>query len=116
MPNTTDSEFGDVLLVRFPFTDQTGEKRRPAVVVSSRLYLRERADLVLMPLTSQFRSGRLPQELPIAAWQVAGLVQPSVVKPIFFTLENSLLVRKLGRLAESDRAALGEWIRTLLGP
>jgi mRNA interferase MazF len=28
-------EFGDVVLVPFPFTDQTTSKKRPAVVVSS---------------------------------------------------------------------------------
>ena len=30
--------FGDVVLVPFPFTDQTGAKKRPAVVVSSSGY------------------------------------------------------------------------------
>jgi hypothetical protein len=34
MPNTTDYRFGDLVLVPFPFTDQTGIKKRPAVVVS----------------------------------------------------------------------------------
>jgi hypothetical protein len=28
-------EFGDVVLVPFPFTNQTASKRRPAVIVSS---------------------------------------------------------------------------------
>ena len=27
-------DFGDVVLVPFPFTDQSGTKKRPAVVVS----------------------------------------------------------------------------------
>jgi hypothetical protein len=31
----TDYEFGDVVLVAFPFTDMTTAKRRPAVVVNS---------------------------------------------------------------------------------
>ncbi|MEH2305953.1 hypothetical protein [Nostoc sp.] len=31
----TNYEFGDVVLVPFPFTDQTTTKKRPAVVVSS---------------------------------------------------------------------------------
>ena len=30
---------GDVLLVPYPFTDQTGSKQRPAVVISSLDYL-----------------------------------------------------------------------------
>jgi mRNA interferase MazF len=34
MPSTTAYKFGDVVLVPFPFTDQTATKKRPAVVVS----------------------------------------------------------------------------------
>lgn len=29
-------EFGDIVLVRFPFTNQTAANKRPAVIVSSR--------------------------------------------------------------------------------
>ncbi len=35
---TTGYSLGDVILVPFPFTDQTGLKKRPAVVVSSAEY------------------------------------------------------------------------------
>lgn len=47
-PPTTRFEFGDVVLVEFPFTTQIQSKIRPAVVVSSALYNRSRPDLVLM--------------------------------------------------------------------
>jgi mRNA interferase MazF len=35
MPTTIGCSFGDVVLVPFPFTDQTAAKKRPAVVISS---------------------------------------------------------------------------------
>ena len=35
MPSMTAYNFGDVILVPFPFTDQSQAKQRPAVVVSS---------------------------------------------------------------------------------
>jgi hypothetical protein len=41
-------EFGDVVLVPFPFTDQMTSKKRPAVVVSSSDYQLHRSDLVLV--------------------------------------------------------------------
>ena len=53
MPNTTAFRFGDLVLVPFPFSDQTGIKKRPAIVVSSDAYQRERPEVVLMAVTSQ---------------------------------------------------------------
>ena len=38
----TGYEFGDVVLVPFPFTDQSAIKRRPAIVISSAAYHRAR--------------------------------------------------------------------------
>jgi mRNA interferase MazF len=55
MPPTTGYRFGDIVLVPFPFTDQSGTKRRPAVVVSGRRYHTERPDLIIMAVTSQSR-------------------------------------------------------------
>ncbi len=48
--------FGDVVLVPFPFTDQSGGKKRPAVIVSSSDYNANRRDLIIMAITSQVRS------------------------------------------------------------
>ena len=49
----TAYEFGDVLLLPFPFTDQTGVKKRPAVVVSSKAYNQSHLDVVVMAITTQ---------------------------------------------------------------
>jgi mRNA interferase MazF len=109
----TGSEFGDLVLVPFPFTDQSTTKRRPAVVVSSDRYHRERADLIILAVTSQARPAA--GEAVIAKWKEAGLLRPSVLKPVLATIERGLVLRKLGRLEEEDRGALRELLRTLLG-
>ena len=52
MPPTTGYKFGDVVLVPFPFTDQTGAKKRPAIIVSSGAYHQRRRDVIIMAVTS----------------------------------------------------------------
>ena len=52
MPIASRFGFGDVVLVPFPFTDQSGTKKRPAVVVSIAGYNSSRRDIVIMAITS----------------------------------------------------------------
>jgi mRNA interferase MazF len=107
--------FGDVVLVPFPFTDQSITKRRPAVIVSSEAYHRERADLILMAITSQVRSVPTIGEAVVAHWQTAGLLKPSVIKPLLTTIEVSLILRQLGRLHPDDEQALRQVLALILG-
>jgi mRNA interferase MazF len=112
----TGYEFGDVVLVPFPFTDQSTTKRRPAVVVSSNAYQRERRDLIILAVTSQRRSTATLGEATVAHWKEAGLLKPSVLKPVVATLEQGLVLRKLGRLGEQDQRALRRVLGEILGP
>ncbi|HEV8718947.1 MAG TPA: type II toxin-antitoxin system PemK/MazF family toxin [Candidatus Binatia bacterium] len=109
----TDYKFGDVVLAPFPFTDQTTSKKRPAVVVSSAAYHQERLDLIIMAITSQLRPSVGVGEVVIGDWQAAGLLKPSVIKPVLTTIEKGLVLRKLGRLAETDRQALLDALQTI---
>ena len=82
MPSTTAYNFGDVILVPFPFTDQTQAKQRPAVVVSSSRYNISRHDLILMPITSQARVPANFGEIIVQHWQAAKLLKLSAIKPV----------------------------------
>ncbi|HRQ66747.1 MAG TPA: type II toxin-antitoxin system PemK/MazF family toxin [Xanthomonadaceae bacterium] len=111
----TGYSFGDVLLVPFPFTDQSGSKQRPAVVVSSARYQRERPDLILMPITSQVPATPRFGEVPVSDSRAAGLLMPGIVKPVIFTMEARLVRKTLGRLADDDQRALRHCIAQMLG-
>lgn len=112
---STGYEVGDVVLVPFPFTDQSTSKRRPAVVVSSDAYHRERPDLIILAVTTQARPQPAFGEAAVTKWKEAGLLRPSVLKPVVATIERSLVLRKLGRLHDDDRAALRKVIEESLG-
>jgi mRNA interferase MazF len=107
--------FGDVVLVPFPFTDQSGAKKRPAVIVSGKGYNTGRRDLVIMAITSQVRQPLGVAEAPLGDWQAAGLIKPSVLKPVFTTIEQGLVVRTMGKLSAGDLRALREAIAQAIG-
>jgi len=107
--------FGDVVLVPFPFTDQSGAKKRPAVIVSSSGYNAGRRDLVIMAITSQVRTPLGFGEALIADWQAAGLIKSSVLKPVVTTIEQGLVVRTMGALSTADLRSLRETIAQAIG-
>ena len=108
-------EFGDVGLVPFPFTDPSASKRRPAVVVSSDAYHQERPDLVILAITSRVRPTAGIGEVAVARWKEAGLLKPSVLKPVVTTIERGLVLRKLGTFEKEDRRGLRKVLDTILG-
>ena len=106
----TNCSFGDVVLVPFPFTDQTTTKQRPAVIVSSDEYQRQRPDVILMAVTSQRGPVAMVGKATIQHWRQAGLL-----KPLLATVEQRLIRRKLGALHPEDQRALRGSLDVILG-
>ena len=108
-------DFGTVVLLPFPFTSQTASKKRPAVVVSNHVYGSAKPDVIVMAITSQLRPSPGVGDVWISHWQAAGLLKPSVVKPVFATLEQRLVLRRLGALDDDDQAVLRKAISEIIG-
>ena len=115
MAATSRFSFGGVVLVPFPFTDQSGTKKRPAVVVSSHGYNASRRDIVIMTITSQVRTPLGFGEAMISAWQAAGLIKTSVLKPVFTTIDHALVIRTMGTLTAADIKTLRELVGDVFG-
>jgi mRNA interferase MazF len=107
----TTYDRGDVVLASLPFSDLSGMKKRPAVVVSTP---HSSVDLFFLPLTSQTQNLQ-PGEFLLQDWQEAGLLFPSAVKRGLFTLDKVCVVRRLGHVTPRDMAALDQALRTWLG-
>jgi mRNA interferase MazF len=101
----------DVVLVRYPFSDVSAAKVRPAAVVSAP---HASHDLFVVPLTSRI-SGLLPGEFMLADWAGAGLNVPSAVKRGIFTIEEGLVIKRIGRLTTADGEQLERSLRQWLG-
>jgi mRNA interferase MazF len=114
--STTPCEFGEIVIVKFfPFTNQVEFKRRPAVVISSQAYNARRPDAIMMAVPSQVHKISSFGELLIREWQEANLSKPSAIKPVLFTIEQSLILHAIGRLQAADLAALRSSISNLIG-
>lgn len=111
----TGYEFGEIVLVPFPFTDQSATKHRPAVVISSTAYHRARPDLIIMAVTSQQPTSDALGEVVVEDWRAAGLLKPSVLKPVLTTIDPTLILKKLGRLTASDQVHLRQALAQILG-
>jgi len=108
MPNFSKN---DVVLVRYPFSDLTAIKVRPAVVVNE-AHVSE--DSFVVPLTS--RTGTLlAGEFVLTDWAAAGLHVPSAVKRGIYTVHRSLVVKSVGCLSSRDSEELERSLRGWLG-
>ena len=68
-----------------------------------------------MAVTSQLRPSPSYGELVIHQWEKAGLVKPSVIKPVVATLHTRLVLGTRGKLHGADLDALKTLLREILG-
>ncbi|MFM9912745.1 MAG: type II toxin-antitoxin system PemK/MazF family toxin [Methylophilaceae bacterium] len=92
----------DVVVVPFPFTDKSQQKRRPALVLSSTLFGSIANHSVMAMITSEENAG-WPLDVLLQDLASAGLSAPSVVRMKLFTLDHRFIIRHIGELAQQDR-------------
>ena len=103
----------DIVIVPFPFTDSDQSVKRPAAVLSRRTF--NAAGHTVMAMITDARNQAWPLDIRIDH-QSAGLKMPSVVRMKFFTLDNRLVIRSIGRLSPVDRQKLLGSLRQVLPP
>jgi mRNA interferase MazF len=99
------------VLVRYPFTDLSSSKIRPAVIVS---VPHSSDDIFVVPLTSKTAS-LLSGEFVIADWNEVGLLVPTAVKRGIYTVNSSLIIKTVGKLSVFDIKRLRQSLRDWLG-
>lgn len=117
-PSTTRFSQGEVVLTPFPFTSLKSTKRRPAVVISSNWFNANRADRLLLGVTSH-----IPDELerdevliPDEHLTDTGLPRRSLVKVAKIASVNAAIIdRGLGRLPDKTLHDVLERLSEVLG-
>ena len=107
------SDQWDVVRVPFPFTDQAAVKKRPAAVLTTRAFNAASGHTIMAMITKRDNSN-WPSDYEIIDWASANLKFPCWLRAKLFTIENSLIVDRLGRLSPVDaKAALAELRKVL---
>ncbi len=102
-------KLGEVVLVAFPYTNGTGSKKRPALV----LYDADDPDVLVARITSQ--TVLTKDDIVLDDWVEAGLLVPSTVRlHKVATLEKALINRSLGTLSDSDRQAIVDYLKRVI--
>jgi mRNA interferase MazF len=101
----------EILLVRYPFSDLSAAKVRPAVVVNAP---HPSQDSFIVPLTSRLHD-LMPGEFALQEWEEAGLNVPTAAKRGIYTIHPDLVVKRVGQLSTRDGIALQASLRGWLG-
>lgn len=113
MTSSTQFSAGDVVRVLFTFTSQNRGKTRPAVVLSSVRFHMSRADLIMMPLSTQ--AGGYFGDRQLLDWRGAGLPSPSNIKAVIQTIPQTAVVGRFGRLRMLDIQQVKDALAEIIG-
>jgi mRNA interferase MazF len=102
-----------VVVVPFPFTDRRQSRRRPAVVLSPEPFQAEHGCCVLGMVTDA-RNPRWPSDVELSDLAAAGLRFASVFRCKVFTLDERLILGRVGSLAPADRAKAHRALRAAI--
>jgi mRNA interferase MazF len=105
---------GDVVSVRYFFTDGRNAKIRPAVVISSDAYHATRHDVVLAAITGNVLRMGFVGYLVLNDWRECGLSKASAISGIIMTFRDSQILGRLGSLSDNDRAAMDKVLSVAL--
>ena len=89
----------EVVVVPFPFTDRDATKRRPALVLSDSSSFK--IDKSIMAMITSSSHQPWPLDVEIDDLVAAGLKSPSIIRMKLFTLDNSLVIKTIGKLADT---------------
>jgi len=90
---------GDVVVVPFPFSDLSGSKKRPALVLTN---LRG-DDMMICQITSKPTDDIFAQPLRSEDFESGSLLTDSYIRPLrVFTIDKHIVFRKTGQIT-ADR-------------
>lgn len=104
----------DIVKVPFPFTDRQASKNRPALILSDGKTFNSPINQCVMAMITSAKHSDWPLDTRIVHLLGTGLPAPSIIRLKLFTLDNRLIIAKLGQLDPVDQGTLEQQLKTLL--
>ncbi|MEX0719836.1 MAG: type II toxin-antitoxin system PemK/MazF family toxin [Balneolaceae bacterium] len=101
------------VLVPFPFTDLSTNKKRPALIISPKDY-NSGPDVLVMFVTSKLNKNKRPGDYTIKSWKEAGLPKASMTRMKLATLDKTLILKKFAHLKPEDIYGVKECLKDFL--
>ncbi len=102
---------GDVVIIPFPFSDLSGNKKRPALVLVDLAG----DDIILCQITSQFGTDNLAIPITSYHFDSGSLPISSYIRPSrIFTADKNIIIKKTGTLKNEIVQTVVNKIITLL--
>jgi mRNA interferase MazF len=102
---------GAVVLVRFPFSDLSGSKLRPAIVLADA----GRGDFILCQITSQSYSDPIAVEIAASGLSSGVLRKTSYARPgKLFTANDAIMARQIGTLTAAKLSEISDAVISVL--
>jgi len=101
-------EFGDIILLKFPFTDGKKAKKRPALVINDFLD----GDIIVCRITSQIYSSK--QDVFIENWESTDLKLPSIIRVHkIATLDKKMAEKIMGKIDDSHKKKVNKILSSI---
>ena len=95
---------GDVVVLPFPFSDLSGDKRRPALVLATL----PGNDVILCQITSRNRNDKFTVGLSAIDFTIGGLPVESYIRPNrIFTADKNIIIKRAGTLKKEKIFSVG---------
>ena len=92
----------DIVIVLFPFSDSNNYKKRPALVLSDSEKFNRKINHTILAMITSARHNKWPLDIQIIDRNQTSLPKPSIIRMKLFTLDNNLIIKKIGRLSKND--------------
>lgn len=92
-------EQGDLLLIPFPFSDQSGKKVRPVVVISNNDFNNCSEDVIVLGVTSNIHKDKYSIHLSSLDLEKGSLTKPCVIKvENILKIDKRLIIKAIGKI------------------